>query len=219
MANLSLDIALNTRAAQAQANDLGTSLDGVADALDDMAKEAQSAARVERALEDVGDAGSTTAREIDRAGEKIEGTFREMVQDANKAERAVKDVGNGSEGFDRVKGGAAELRQEIGQNLGETVSSFRGDVEDLGQVGQDTLGGLAATVATIGGPAGILGALGLAGAAAAWGAFTQGQTDAKEAQDKLNESAAAFAERYASGVNGAIDAAAVFAEVNASTLR
>ncbi|MDU0367676.1 hypothetical protein RWH45_10645 [Microbacterium sp. KSW4-17] len=213
---LTLDIAANTRQAQAQVKDLGKALDEVSDSLDDMAKDAdRSGSKIERELDKVGDAGKEAGRDIESAGDKVERTFDNMVRDAKKADRAVSDVGdNGGRSLGKVKDGAQEVQQEFGQNMAESVSSFRGDLQDLGQVGQDTLGGLAGTVAGMG-PAGLAGAFALAAGAVGLGALTAAQDEAKEKQDALNESAAKFAEGYLNGINGAIDASQVFAEINA----
>lgn len=216
---LSIDIAANTRAAQAQVKDLSGALDDVSDSMDDMAREAErSGSKVERGLDDVGRAGKEAGRDIESAGDKVERTFDQMVRDAKKADRAVSDVGdNGSHNLGRIKEGAQEVQQEFGQNLAESVSSFRGDLRDLGQVGQDTLGGLAGTVAGMG-PGGLAGAFALAAGATALGFFTAQQEEARERQEKLNEAAARFAEGYINGINGAIDATQVFAEIQAITL-
>jgi hypothetical protein len=212
---LSIDIAANTRAAQAGVKDLSRELDKVADALDDLASESSSSgAKVERNLDDIGDAGKDAARDIESAGDRIERTFRDMAQDAKKADRAIEDVGdNGGRSLGKIRDGAQEVQQEFGQNLAESVSSVRGDLSELGQVGQDTLGGLAGTVAGMG-PAGLAGAFALAAGAVGLGALTAGQEEAKQKQEELNDSAARFAEGYMTGINGALDAAQVFAEIN-----
>ncbi|MDZ5145333.1 hypothetical protein [Microbacterium testaceum] len=213
---LSIDIAANTRAAQSQVKDLSKELDKVADSLDDLASEAQSSgSKVERELDGVGDSAKGAARDIDSAGEKVERTFKDIVDDAKRADKAVGDVGdNGGKNLGKIKDSAQEVQQEFGQNMAESVSSFRGDLQDLGQVGQDTLGGLAGTVAGMG-PAGLAGAFALAAGAVGLGALTAAQDEAKEKQEALNEAAAKFAEGYINGINGAIDASQVFAEINA----
>lgn len=213
---LSIDIAANTRVAQANVKDLGRALDDVSDALDDVARDASdSGGKAERALSEMGDAGTDAARDIESAGDRVERSFRDIVTDAKKADRAIGDVGDGGvRSLDRVKGGAQELQQEFGQNLGETVSSFRGDLSDLGQVGQDTIGGLAATVAGMG-PLGLAGAFALAAGAAGLGAFTAGQEEAKAKQEELNAAAADWAQRYIDSAGRIVDAAAVVNEINA----
>lgn len=165
-------------------------LDSIGDAATDTARDVRRAGDdTERALDDVGDAGKDAGRDIETAGDKVERTFRDMVQDARKAERAVDDVGDGGrQSLSKVKDAAGEVQSEIGQNMSETFSSFRGEIEDLGQIGQDTLGGLAGTVAQMG-PAGIVGAAGLGAAAAAVGLITDAFTKAKEATDEAKESA------------------------------
>lgn len=139
------------------------------------------------------DAGSDGARGVSRLEEALEDAQRQ----SERLDQSLKDVGDGGRaGMDHIRGGAQELQQEIGSNLGEAVSSFRGDMGDLSQVGQDTFGGLAATVAGMG-PAGFLGALALAAGAAGLGAITAGLNDAEERQERLAESAADWAKAYA----------------------
>lgn len=160
-----------------------------------------------RAAHRLGDDGKRSLDKLERA---LEDAQRETDQLGRKARDAGDDAG---QGFGRMRAASEEVTNEIGSNLGEAVSSVRGDLGELGQVGQDTLGGLAATVAGMG-PAGLAGAFALAAGAVGLGALTAGIEDAKEKQEKLNESAAKFAEGYISGIDGAIDAAQVFAEIN-----
>lgn len=187
---LKVDIGANTREAQREVKDLSKALDANADALDDL------------------------ARDSSKAGDKVEKSFRDMVREAKKAERALDDVGeSGPRSFKNVGAAAGELQQEIGQNLGETVSSFRGDLSDLGQIGQDTLGGLAATVAGLG-PAGALGAGALAGLALGWGAISSAIEGADEKQAEFNASAAKWADAYEGAASRIVDSAHIVAEVN-----
>jgi len=201
----SIDIAANTRAAQASIKDLSKTLDDTADALDDVARDGgKSADRLEASF-----------REMTRASEKA---GRDIAQDqkaaAAKVERAWDDVGDdGATAFLKVKDGAQEVQQEIGQNLGEAVSSIRNDITELGQVGQDTLGGLAATLAGTG-PAGLVGAAALAGAALGLG-FLTGEWE------KRGEEADALRDRIAGIFSGAaeegrkyLDTAAFISEAN-----
>lgn len=212
---LSLDIGANTRAAVRNVGDVGEALSKVADSLDDLAREAdRDAGRVETSLDDAGDSARGMGRDVESAGDRVERTFEDMVRDAKKADRAVSDIGdNSGKSLGKIKDGAREVQNEFGQNLAESVSSVRGDISELGQVGQDTLGGLAGTVAGMG-PAGLVGAFALAAGAVGLGAVTAGIEEAEEKQQKLNETAAKFAEGYIAGVNGAIDSAQVFAEIN-----
>lgn len=109
----------------------------------------------QRATEKLGDETKITAAQIERD-----------YRDAYRQARQASDEGTG-----RMREGAQEVTQEIGANLGEAVSSVRGNLSDLGQVGQDTLGGLAATLAGAG-PAGIAGAAALAAGAVGLGLVT-----------------------------------------------
>lgn len=162
----------------------------------------------EKALDELGRA---------RGPEQLERALKDAQKQSERLDDSLGDVGDGGvRNLDRVKGGAQELQQEIGSNLGEAVSSFRGDLSDIGQVGQDTLGGLAATVAGAG-PAGLLGAFALAAGAAGLGALVAGQEAATEKQQKLNEEAAKFAQGYIDGIGGALSAAQVFAEIQSIT--
>lgn len=185
---LTLDIGANTRAAVANVKDLGAALEGVSDSMDDLAREAQRrGSATETAIGGIGSAGRAAGADIESAGDKIERTFRDMVNDAKRADRAVSDIGdNGPRSLARVRDGAQEVTQEVGQNLGEAVSSIRGDFSDLGQVGQDTLGGLAATLAGAG-PVGILGAAALAAGAIGLGAITAELQKQQEEADRMRD--------------------------------
>lgn len=188
---LSVDIGANTRAAQAGVRDLSKALDATADSLDDI------------------------ARDGDRAGDQLERSFRDMVADSSRAsgsiardhEAAAKDVAraydragdDGAAAFDKVKGGAGELQSELGQNLGSAVSTVRGDLTELGQVGQDTLGGLAATLASAG-PAGIVGAAAVAAGAVGLGLVTAELEAQKEQAEELrNRLSGAYSEAATEG--------------------
>lgn len=208
----SIDIAANTRQAQSQVKDLSGALDDVGDSLDDVAREAtRGGDGAGRALDKLGDAGKDAGRDISTAGDRIEGTFRDLQRQSERTTREVskdartagkgmadgyKHAGDeGERSMHRIEEGAGEVRNEFGQNLGQAVSSFRGDLADLGQVGQDSLGGLAATVAGMG-PAGLAGAFALAAGAAGLGLLTQGIQDAKEREEEAAQAAADWAAKF-----------------------
>lgn len=184
MSELSVDVKLNQRQAVESAKKLG---DAFEDTADDLEKLSDSRAgqdidkdlkRAEDAAEDLSSELDSTRRDLDRVGD------------------AARNAGNdGDAGLGKIKRGAQEVQQEVGQNLGEAVSSLRGDFSDLGQVGQDTLGGLAATVAGAG-PAGLVGALGLAAGAAGLGALTAGFEEAEEKRRELADRASDLAKAY-----------------------
>lgn len=157
----------------------------------------------EEALEKLGkvDAGRDLDRDLKRAQDATEDLSDELDEtrrDLDKLSYAAKDVGDGgAQGMGKLRGAAQEVTQEVGSNLGEAVSSIRGDFSDLGQVGQDTLGGLAATVAGMG-PAGVVGALALAAGAVGAGALTaeiqRSEEEAQALRDRAGEVASAWIE-------------------------
>ncbi|MGP6171979.1 hypothetical protein ACTU6V_12325 [Microbacterium sp. A204] len=171
----------------------GKSDDDIKDALRQMGLSARQA---ERAVEDIGDEFKETGRDGERAADKLEDSLRDVQKQSKKTEDSVDDIGG--KGFGKLKEGAQEVTQEVGQNLGEAVSSIRGDLSDLGQVGQDTLGGLAATLAGSG-PAGIAGAAALAAGAVGLGLVTAEIQEQNERVQKLKEY---FAEAWQAAVEG-----------------
>lgn len=174
----------------------------------------------EKALEDLGksrgpDQLEREMKTAQRSTEDLQDELTEAARDLDKLGFAARDAGDdGRRGLDRIKAGAQEVQQEVGQNLGEAVSSIRGDFSDLGQVGQDTLGGLAATVSSMG-PLGLAGAFALAAGAVGLGAFTAGQEEAAEKQEELNAKAAEWADAYTASAGRIVDASHVVAEIQA----
>lgn len=193
------------------ARDAERRIEDAADAVDDLGRsrgpdQLEDAMRdAQRATERLGDETEQVARDIEQ---EFRDTYRKVRQDAE----GVGD--SGVDSFGRVREGASELQSEIGGNLGEAVSSFRGDLSDLSQVGQDTFGGLAATVASMG-PAGFLGALALAAGAAGLGAVTGGMEEAKDRQEELNAAAAKWADAYIESAGRIVSAAHIVAETQA----
>ncbi|ALJ20320.1 hypothetical protein [Microbacterium sp. No. 7] len=194
-----------------QAGDAQKASDRLADSLQDAAKEtgdlgkSNGPEQLEKALKDAQDETERLADDTRRTADAIEREYRQAYREAGDA---------GRDGFGKVKEGAQELQQEIGQNLGEAVSSFSGDMSDLAQVGQDTLGGLAATMAGAG-PAGMVGAAGLAAAAIGWGGVVGALDEAKQKQEELEQAAADWAGAYESSAGRIIDSAHIVAEVQA----
>lgn len=160
-------------------------LEDAQDALEDLGK-AQGPEQLERALKDAQDETRDLERETKSAADAIEREYK----DAYRKARQASDDGTG-----KMRTATQEVTQELGSNLGEAVSSIRGDLSELGQVGQDTLGGLAATLAGAG-PAGIVGAAGLAAGAVGLGLVTAGMQEAAEKQERLKELAAEWAQAY-----------------------
>lgn len=133
--------------------------------------------KLEAQLRDAQKATERLTDETKQAALTIEREYRDAYRKASAA---------ADDGMSRAKSATREVTQEIGSNLGEAVSSIRGDMSDLGQVGQDTLGGLAATLAS-GGPAGIAGAAVLAAGAVGLGRVTASLQEQQEEAEKLRE--------------------------------
>ncbi|HWL59290.1 MAG TPA: hypothetical protein VNQ48_00195 [Microbacteriaceae bacterium] len=152
--------------------------------------------KLEDAIEDAQDETVKLRKEIKRTAEDLEGAGR-----------------SGQAGLGKVQGASQELSQEVGQNLGQAVSSFRGDIEDLGQVGQDTLGGLAATMAGTG-PAGLVGAAVVAAGAAGLGLITAEMQRQQEEADKLRDRLSGAYQEAAEAGRNYLDVAQIIAEAN-----
>ena len=77
-------------------------------------------------------------RDAQTATRKLDDEIADTRDSLERLGRSARTAGaDGERGMSQVKDGAKEVQQEIGSNLGEAVSSFRGDLSDLGQVGQD----------------------------------------------------------------------------------
>lgn len=153
------------------------------------AKDAEKAVSdLEDALDDAGAGGARDAG-------KIEDSLKDVQTQAKRTERSVEDVGDaGEKGFRRLGDKGAEVSNELKANLGETFSSFRGDLEDLPQIAQDTLGGLAGSGA-LGGIAGLAAAAaGAAGLGLIIGAMDQIDERNQQLAERANDMAKAFIE-------------------------
>lgn len=173
----------------------GNTVDSFTKKLVDAAREAgKSDDEIRDALRNYGVNAKDAERAIGRVGDSLndlEDELRAAQRQSEKLGDSVDDFDvRGRKAFGGVAEGAKEVTQEVGQNLGQAVSSFRGDLADLGQVGQDTLGGLAATIAGTG-PAGIAGAAGIAAGALGLGLVTaeiqKGQKEAEILGDRLRK--------------------------------
>ncbi|MGN7976530.1 hypothetical protein ACTJJ4_03070 [Microbacterium sp. 22195] len=183
---LSVDINANTRQAQSQVKDLSKELDKYADSLDDM------------------------ARDADQAGEKVERSFREMQRAAEKLDDSVSDVrDSGGRSLHALGETGEEVSGELKQNLGETFSSFRGDLEDIPQIAQDVLGGLAGSVSGLGG------AFALAGGAAGVGLLINAFTELQKKEEEHQQRIADWTSAYIDGLSQQRDALASFASIEA----
>lgn len=176
---LSIDIAANTKQAQAQVKDLGETLEDVGDTLDDVARDGK------------------------QAGDKLERSFKDLAKEAKKADNAIEDIGDGGKkGFNKAGEASGEFRSEALQNLSEVSSSFTGDIQSIGDLAQGTFGGLASSLP------GILGLAG-AGAAAGIGLITSAFVAADERRQELEQRANDLASAYIDAGTNVLDAMAV----------
>ncbi|MCR2785438.1 MULTISPECIES: hypothetical protein [unclassified Microbacterium] len=176
---LQIDIAANTRAAQAQVKDLSAAFDEVADSLDDLASDAaRSGSKVEDAAEEMGDSFKDVAKDADAAADKMEDSFRDMVRDAK---RAGDDVGDGlDQGFKKAGDGVQEFKSEANSTAREAAASFSGSAEDIGDAFQEVTANAFAGFGPAGAAAGLVAAAGI-------GVVTAELQKQQEEADKLKE--------------------------------
>lgn len=144
---------------------------------------------MERALEDVADSLDDAARDGDQATERLERSFKDLADTAADSSRKIdREMDQaGGQGLRRLGDTSREVGDELKQNLGESLSSFRGDLADLPQIAQDTLGGLAGSGA-LGGIAGLAAtAAGAAGLGLITGAIQAQQAAAEALREKFKE--------------------------------
>lgn len=182
---IKIDFLSNVRDLLRGTEDAEKALDDVADSLDDMARDAKNGGRdAERAVERLEDSfrdAARRAKDLGDAGDQVGDKVRRGVRDADED---VRRFGRTSE----------EVGDELKQNLGETFSSFRGDLEDLPQIAQDTLGGLAGSGALGGIPGLVATAAGAAGIGMLIGAFEGMNEAARESAERANGWADAYIE-------------------------
>ena len=188
-----------------------SSVEGVGDAGTDAGREIErsltDAARKFRDLErEARETGSDTedywrdaAQEIERHLEQFRrtgtGEFDQLEDTAKDTALSIdrdltKALDNAGDGAKRGLADAGRevetFRDETRQNLSESVSSFRGDVEDIPQLLQDVLGGVSADLGAVGG-------LAAAGAAALIGITIQQLQDMADRINTAKEEAASLA--------------------------
>lgn len=169
--------------------------------------------KAEDAFKDLERAASDAGRDGARDVSRLEDALQDARKESERTEKGLRDVGEtGENGFRRLGDKGAEVSGELRQNLGETFSSFRGDLEDLPQIAQDTLGGLAGSGA-LGGIGGLAAtAAGAAGLGLIIGAMDQIDAKNEELSQRAGEMAQAFIDA-GSNVLSATSVAAASADV------
>lgn len=167
------------------------------DALDDLGKDGKDAGKdLEKGLREGETAAQRLDREVDQAFDSI----------SSNARKGSKGVGDGArDGFREAGHASEEFKDEAKSNISETVSSFRGDMEDIPQIAQDILGGVS----------GSFGAAGLAitaGFAAAIGIAVGKLQSMAEENTAAAEAAAQLGNEFYT-VGGKLDSAAIAEKV------
>ncbi|PVE76100.1 hypothetical protein [Microbacterium testaceum] len=156
-------------------------------ALDGLAK-SKGADGLDRSMEQAQDSTKKLKKEIKETADAIDQDFRAGYAKMKTSAQDASDSAGRS--LHSVSDSAAEASGELTQNLGETFSSFRGDMEDLPQIAQDVFGGLAGSVGGLG-PA-----FALAAGAAGIGLLINAFNTAGEESDEFKQRAAELAQAY-----------------------
>lgn len=196
-----IGVGVDTKAAK-QAIDAG-----LVDPLEDAQKELTELGKnkgpdqLERGLRDAQKETKDTARETQRTADTIEREYKKAYREAKEA---------ADTGLSGMADAGREVGDELRQNLGETFSSFRGDLEDLPQIAQDTLGGLAGSGAL----GGIPGLAATAAGAAGLGLIIGALDEAGKKQEALEQAASDWADAYIEAGGRIINAAQQVAMYN-----
>lgn len=170
-------------------------LEDAQEALDDLAR-SRGPEGLERDMRDA-------QRQTEKLKDETRDTARSIEQDFKRAYRETKQAAD--DGLGSVSRKGEEVSGELKQNLGETFSSFRGDLEDLPQIAQDVFGGIAAGAGTV------TASLGLAGIAGAIGLVIGGLAQSAEEQRKNEEAANDWADAYIAAGSRVLDTATIVA--------
>lgn len=198
---IEIGVGVDTKAAkQAIETGLVDPLEDAQEALDDLGK-SRGPERLERDLK-----GAQKA--TDRLQDETEETARAIEREYKKAYREAKQAAD--DGLSGMSEAGREVGDELRQNLGETFSSFRGDLEDLPQIAQDTLGGLAGSGAL----GGIPGLAATAAGAAGLGLIIGALDEAGKKQEALEQAASGWADAYIEAGGRIINAAQQVAMYN-----
>lgn len=149
MAGINIDFVADVSKFIGGTRDIEKSLDGVADSLDELAKEAQRAGdeagqhlgdgyeearrRAVDDLEKVADSLDETADESRSAAEKMERSFKDVFDQAKTEARSASDkIGDDvKRGFKRAEDGADEFKDEANSTAREAAASFDGSAESI----------------------------------------------------------------------------------------
>lgn len=179
---------------------------GVIDPLED-AQKALTETGKNKGLDKLEDGLKDAQRATERLADETKDTARAIEREYRDSYRKVKQ--SADDGLDGMKHATEEATGELKQNLGETFSSFRGDLEDLPQIAQDVFGGLAGSVGSL------TASLGLAAGAAGVGLLVAGFQQLQKEEEDRQQSIADWTAAYIDGLSTMSDAVADFAKVEA----
>jgi hypothetical protein len=147
-------------------------------------------------LDDASDALRDLAKDGDRAGSDLEGTFRDQQDATKKFERDIKSMGDTirttskgagrdldkgiGDGLDKAGEGLGNFKEEAQNEAREAASSFSGEFSDVGDLVQSTLANALGGFGPIGAAAGIAAAVGFGALTAAISA------DAEKNEERVN---------------------------------
>lgn len=213
MAELSVDIEVNTGSAVSNVEKLGQSF---SDAARELLEIVDAGKRAGKSTEDIArdiskkygtafDDAKVAVDKLDgaldemrrsggRAGDDAADSLEDVERAARDAENAVDDIGaNGSVGLRRISDTSREVGEEVRQNLGEGIANAaRGDFSALADTIGDTLGGAVAGIGGVGFAAAA--AAGAVGVGALVAAFVQAEEKRKELEERAADLANAYIE-------------------------
>ncbi|MFD6094537.1 hypothetical protein ACFWGN_20690 [Oerskovia sp. NPDC060338] len=172
---INIDFVANVSKFIGGTKDIEGALDDVIDSLDDVGRDADKSSdkavrsfdKIEDAAKDAGKAvDKQFADKVDDAGDEaktLEKKFRDSFDGVKKESKTSgQSIGDDAKkGFGEASEATETFKNEARQNLSETVSSFRGDTEDLAQIAQDVLGGVVSDLGPLGMAAGTAAAAGI----------------------------------------------------------
>lgn len=157
----------------------------------------------EKALDDVADSLDDMVKDGDTAERQLERNFSEIADAAKKADKQIDNIGDDSrKSFGKASGATSEFKDEAKSNFSEVTSSFDGSMSSIQDLAQGTLGGLAATdLPGVGIAAGI--------AAAGIGLIASGLQAAEDKRLELEERANDLAQAYIEAGGSVLDSLTV----------
>ncbi|MBX9243412.1 hypothetical protein ICW40_01150 [Actinotalea ferrariae] len=182
MAGINIAFASDVRAFLKGTDDVEKSLDAVADSLDDLAREADTASdKIGRDLDGVGDDGKDAAEKLERS---FSDTFTKAKRQADDAGDSIgRDI---DRGFERAGEGAEEFKDEANSTAREAAASFDGSAESIADAFQEVAANAFAGFGPAGAAAGLVAAAGL-------GMITAALQTAAEEANALTERAGEMA--------------------------